>query len=71
VIFAACTAARIGEVAGVRHADIDANAWTWIVRRQMTPSPGGLIDKGTKGKRARAVAGSPQRSCVTLRTGTR
>jgi len=55
VIFAACTAARIGEVAGVRHADIDANAWTWTVRRQTTPSPGGLIDKGTKGKRARTV----------------
>jgi integrase len=25
------------------------------VRRQTTPSPGGLIDKGTKGKRARIV----------------
>jgi integrase len=55
VIFAACTAARIGEVAGVRCADIDTGAWTWTVRRQTTPSPGGLIDKGTKGKRARAV----------------
>ena len=55
VIFSACTAARIGEVAGVRHADIDTSAWTWTVRRQTTPSPGGLIDKGTKGKRARVV----------------
>ena len=55
VIFAACTAARIGEVSGARCADIDRNAWTWTVRRQTTPSPGGLIDKGTKGKRARTV----------------
>jgi integrase len=55
VIFAACTAARIGEVSGIRCADIDRDAWTWTVRRQITPSPGGLIDKGTKGKRARTV----------------
>jgi integrase len=55
VIFAACTAARIGEVSGVRCADIDRDAWTWTVRRQTTPGPGGLIDKGTKGKRARTV----------------
>jgi integrase len=55
VIFAACTAARIGEVAGARCADIDTSAWTWTVRRQTTPSPGGLVDKGTKGKRARTV----------------
>ena len=55
VIFAACTAARIGEVAGVRAGDIDNEAWKWTVRRQTTPSPGGLVDKGTKGKRARVV----------------
>jgi integrase len=55
VVFAACTAARIGEVAGVRAGDIDRSAWTWTVRRQTTPSPGGLADKGTKGKRARIV----------------
>jgi integrase len=55
VIFAACTAARIGEVSGARCADIDRDAWTWTVRRQTTPGPGGLIDKGTKGKRARTV----------------
>jgi integrase len=55
VIFAACTAARIGEVSGVRVADIDRRTWTWTVRRQTTPSPGGLVDKGTKGKRARTV----------------
>ncbi|TCP42602.1 phage integrase family protein [Tamaricihabitans halophyticus] len=55
VIFAACTAARIGEVSGCRVKDIDTNAWMWDVRRQTTPSPGGLIDKGTKGKRARTV----------------
>jgi integrase len=55
VIFAACTAARIGEVSGVRAGDIDRDAWTWTVRRQTTPGPGGLVDKGTKGKRARTV----------------
>jgi hypothetical protein len=55
VIFAACTAARIGEVSGIRCADIDCDNWTWTIRRQTTPSPGGLIDKGTKGKRARTV----------------
>ncbi|HUK69692.1 MAG TPA: site-specific integrase [Streptosporangiaceae bacterium] len=55
VIFAACTAARIGEVSGVRCADIDRDAWTWGVWRQTTPGQGGLIDKGTKGKRARTV----------------
>ena len=55
VIFAACTAARIGEVSGIRRADINCRTWTWTVRRQTTPSPGGVIDKGTKGKRARAV----------------
>lgn len=55
VIFAACTAARIGEAAGVRAGDIDLTNWTWTVRRQTTPSPGGLADKGTKGKRARTV----------------
>ncbi|MBM7086843.1 tyrosine-type recombinase/integrase [Micromonospora humidisoli] len=55
VIFAACTAARIGEVSGVRVEDIDRETWMWTIRRQTTPGPGGLIDKGTKGKRARTV----------------
>jgi hypothetical protein len=55
VIFAACTGARIGEVSGCRVADINTKTWLWTVRRQTTPSPGGLMDKGTKGKRARSV----------------
>jgi integrase len=55
VICAACTAARIGEVSGCRVADIDLNTWTWTVRRQTTTAPGGLVNKGTKGKRARTV----------------
>ncbi|MFD0687366.1 tyrosine-type recombinase/integrase [Actinomadura fibrosa] len=55
VLFAACTATRIGEVSGVRAGDIDRNTWIWNLRRQTTPGPGGLIDKGTKGKRARKV----------------
>jgi integrase len=49
VIFAGATAARIGEVSGVRAEDIDESTWLWTVRRQTTPGPGGLIDKGTKG----------------------
>jgi hypothetical protein len=55
VIFAASAAARIGEVAGVRVGDIDTASWTWTVRRQTTPSPGGLVDNCTKGERARKV----------------
>lgn len=55
VLFAACTAARIGEVSGCRVGDLDTDTWTWTVRRQTTTSPGGLVDKGTKGKRARVV----------------
>ncbi|MBF6288716.1 site-specific integrase [Nocardia cyriacigeorgica] len=55
VIFAACTASRIGEVSGCRVGDIDTENWTWRVRRQTTPSPGGMEDKGTKGNRARYV----------------
>jgi integrase len=55
VIFEACTAARIGEVAGCRVRDINTDEWIWTVRRQTTPSPGGLVDKNTKGKRAREV----------------
>lgn len=55
VVFGAVTAARIGEVSGCRVGDIDTNTWHWTVRRQTTPSPGGLADKGTKGKRARTV----------------
>ncbi|WP_447008627.1 hypothetical protein ACRAKI_09675 [Saccharothrix isguenensis] len=35
--------------------DLDTTEWTWTVRRQTTNGPGGLIDKGTKGKRARRV----------------
>lgn len=55
VTFAACTAARIGEISGCRVGDIDTTQWIWTVRRQTTPAPGGLTDKGTKGKRARKV----------------
>jgi integrase len=55
VLFAACTAARIGEVSGCRVGDIDTDKWIWTVRRQTTTAPGGLVDKGTKGKRARTV----------------
>jgi integrase len=31
------------------------NSWLWTVRRRTTPSPGGLVGKGTKGRRARSV----------------
>ncbi|WP_329173355.1 tyrosine-type recombinase/integrase [Streptomyces sp. NBC_01477] len=55
VRFEACTATRIGEVSGVRAGDINREQWTWEVCRQTTPGPGGLTDKGTKGKRRRTV----------------
>lgn len=48
VLFAACTAARIGELSGCRVQDVDTTAWTWTVRRQTTPSPGDLVDKGKR-----------------------
>jgi integrase len=60
VEFTACTAARIGETSGVRRADISRKSWIWTVRRQTTPGPGGVIDKGTKGKRARQVPIIPE-----------
>jgi integrase len=53
--FKASTAARIGEVSGVRVCDVDREKWLWTVRRQTTTAPGGLVDKATKGKRARTV----------------
>lgn len=43
------------EVSDSRVGDINTDGWTWKVRRQTTPSPGGLAGKGTKGKRARDV----------------
>ncbi|MEU0940340.1 site-specific integrase [Embleya sp. NPDC005971] len=55
VLFAGCTAARIGEVSGVRVGDIDTRTWVWNLCRQTTTSPGGLVDKGAKGKRRRKV----------------
>ena len=55
VLFAACTAARIGEVSGCRVGDIDTSQWIWTVRRQTAPAPGDLTDKGTNGKRAHKV----------------
>ncbi|MBC2875597.1 MULTISPECIES: hypothetical protein [Streptomyces] len=53
VRFTACTAARIGEASGVRAQDIDRRTWMWNCCRQTTPGPGGLVDKGIKGKRRR------------------
>jgi integrase len=48
-------AVRIGEASGVRKQDIDRKTWIWTLRRQTTPGPGGLVDKRTKGKRAREI----------------
>ncbi|WP_338674128.1 hypothetical protein V1460_14460 [Streptomyces sp. SCSIO 30461] len=52
---AACTSARIGEVSGCRIGDSDTTNWIRTVRRQTTSAPGGLVDKATKGKRARRM----------------
>ncbi|GAA2255863.1 site-specific integrase [Kitasatospora cystarginea] len=60
VRFAGGTGARIGEVSGVRAGDIDTDNWIWRVCRQTTTAPGGLIDKGTKGKRSRLVPIIPE-----------
>jgi integrase len=60
VEFMACTAARIGEVSGVRVMDIDLDTWIWTLVRQTTPSPGGLQDKRPKSKRARYVPILPE-----------
>lgn len=60
VPFEACTATRIGEVSGVRVKDINREEWTWEVCRQTTTSPGGLVDKGTKGTRRRTVPIIPE-----------
>lgn len=50
--------------------DIDTKNWVWTVRRQTTPGPGGLIDKGTKGKRKREVPLIPEiRELVQHRIG--
>ncbi|MGO4616995.1 hypothetical protein AB4305_20225 [Nocardia sp. 2YAB30] len=37
VVFAACTATRIGEVSGCRVGDVDTEQWVWMLRRQTTP----------------------------------
>jgi integrase len=60
VRFSGCTAARIGEVSGARIKDINTTTWLWDLCRQTTTSPGGLVDKGTKGKRRRWVPIIPQ-----------
>jgi hypothetical protein len=40
-MFAAATAARIGEVSGCRAVDIDTKRWFWTVRRQTCGVPEG------------------------------
>lgn len=51
----AMTGARIGEISGMRLGDLDLQEWEWTIRRQTTPSPGGVADKQTKSKRVRVV----------------
>lgn len=67
VMFAACTATRIGEVSGVRIKDIDTENWIWKLVRQTTPSPGGLKDKNPKSKRAREIPILPEIRPMVLR----
>ncbi|MFI9323522.1 tyrosine-type recombinase/integrase [Kitasatospora aureofaciens] len=45
----------MGEVSGVRARDIDTDKWLLICHRQTTPTPGGLVDKHTKGRVARLI----------------
>ena len=44
-----------GSLSEATSASANRQAWTSNVRRQTTPAPGGVTDKGTKGKRARVV----------------
>ena len=67
VIFAACTATRIGEVSGVRIKDIDTEHWIWNLVRQTTPGPGGMTDKDPKSKRARGIPIMPDIRPMVLR----
>lgn len=39
VVFAACTAARIGEVSGCRVQDIDTDQWIWTAGARPHPHP--------------------------------
>ncbi|MEV8454140.1 integrase [Streptomyces sp. NPDC052095] len=57
VVFAACTAARIGEISGCLLGDIDTTQWTWTVRRQATPAPGGLTWFADAGVHVHALRG--------------
>lgn len=61
VIFAAATAARIGEVSGCRVGDIDTTRWLWTVRRQTTTASAG---HSPLSRRARRTGSS-----VVLRPG--
>jgi integrase len=56
VTFAACTAARIGEVSGARLKDIDLTNWIWTVRRQTAPPPAA---SPTRTPKAKSPAASP------------
>jgi len=67
VMFAACTATRIGEVSGVRIKDVDTEHWIWKLVRQTTPGPGGLQDKNPKNKRARDIPIMPEIRPMVLR----
>ena len=55
ITFAACTAAGLAKYLVFGVPTLTAIRGLGTIRRQTTPSPGGLIDKGTKGKRARVV----------------
>jgi hypothetical protein len=68
VTFAACTAARIGglRLPRERHQHHRLTGYG-TVRRQTTPSPGGLVDKGTKGKAGPRRTPDPEIHELTLR----
>ncbi|MEV6423713.1 hypothetical protein [Streptomyces sp. NPDC051662] len=57
VVFASATAARIGEVSGVRVADIDNHTWIWTVRPVPTWSP-------ERQKRRYRISPIPPATCV-------
>ncbi|MFG2116640.1 hypothetical protein ACGFRB_29050 [Streptomyces sp. NPDC048718] len=70
VLFAACTAARIGEVSSCRVGDIDTTNWLWTVRRQTTPRTRRLGRQRHQGANEPARSPSSRRSARSSPNGS-
>ena len=67
VMILATTALRISEVSGLLVGDVDLGRGLLHVSRQTYPGRGGLVTKGTKGRRRRAVPIIDPRRATLLR----